>query len=132
MKDIPDNEELARFILFRSHYSVKKRRIKFSAFMPPRNKREVSVFCISGLDEKPIWDIGYSEVHNPEEGRTLRARGDLYAQDARDLDLDVVPETSTHERHANIEGFPKDEVERKNFAIELARVAKLVVVPDDY
>jgi len=51
--------------------------VKYGAYLPAPNG-ETSVYRISNLVEKEIWDIGRKYVAGPSK-RTLRARGDTTA-----------------------------------------------------
>jgi hypothetical protein len=91
--------------------------------MPSRG--EVSVFRIDGLDQTAIWEIG-SEVAK-KRSRTLYARGDTKAADARKVGLDVRPDEPPA-RHANMIGWPdNDKPRQKLIALQLAAVATLVL-----
>ena len=119
-------EKLSRFIFSRSHFSPAKGEVKFGAFMPPKNSKDLSVYQTSALADEAIWEIGSAYV---QKERQLKARADLFAQVVFDVGLDIVPETSDHRLHANITPWPDDEVERRSIATELALRSKLAILP---
>jgi len=120
-----ETENLARFIFARSHYSPEKKAVKYGAFLPTRNL-ETSVFRADGLDESQIWTIAVDVV---AQGRTTRARGDVFVATVQGLELSVEPDESPDSRHADIRGWPRGKSEQKLKAIQLARKATLHLFP---
>jgi hypothetical protein len=120
---IDDNENLARFIFSRKHFSRQQQRVKAEAYMPSRG--EVSVFRIDGLERTAIWKIG-SDVASKRE-QTLYAHGDTKGSEVRRVGLDIRPDEPPP-RHANIVGWPEnDKPRQKVIALQLAAVAALVL-----
>ena len=123
--NVSPDEKLARFIFFNSAFSVPKGEVKFKAFIP--NGPDLSVYCISGLSEPEVWEIGRKYVQR--EGRLIKARADLVAKVVYENDLKVIP--TPPQRHANITPFPADRRERNRIARILALASKLEVMPSD-
>jgi hypothetical protein len=120
---VDDNEKLARYIFSTRHFSREPPRVKTEAYMPSRG--EVSVFRIDRLEQAAIWEIG-NEVARKRE-RTLYARGDTKASEARRVGLDIRPDEPPS-RHANLVGWPdNDKPRQKLIALQLAAVATLVL-----
>jgi hypothetical protein len=111
-------EILARYIYSRNHYRPSDNTVKYSAFMPPADKR-LSVFRTSGLGEHAIWVLGESLRTQP-----LKGRADIAAAAVREtglaLDADNIPT-----RHANIVGWPDDHSAIELKALELSEKAHL-------
>ena len=102
--------------------------MKYGAYLPAPNG-ETSVYRISNIPEKEIWDIGREYVAEPSK-RTLYARGDTTAALITKTGLEIVPETTPHPLHANIVNRPLQKDEQKMLAVEMANQAKLVMPPD--
>jgi hypothetical protein len=115
------SEDVTKFIFNKSQFSSVNSRVKYSAFMPPVNKR-LSVFLISSLSERELWEIG----HRVEIQRNLPllARADIKVLFVSEAGL-VVDEDDNPLRHANIVGWPEDASEIKLKALELADKAEL-------
>lgn len=118
------SEQIARYILTKRHVSVTKGIVRPAAYMPASNG-ETSVYRISDIAEKEIWDIGRKYVAEPS-GRTLRARGDSPAAAITKTGLEIVPETTPHPLHANIVNWPSEKDEQKMLAVEIANEATLI------
>lgn len=121
---VAPDETVTAYIFSRSHFS--KERVKYGAFMPSKKTVNKSVFRISDLSEKSIWEIGHKYVAN-ERGDALRARGDLGVEVVRGEKLDVEPDTTPHQRHAIIIGWDSDRSKWKLIAMELAKSADLYI-----
>ena len=102
--------------------------MKYGAYLPAPNG-ETSVYRISNIPEKEIWDIGREYVAEPSK-RTLYARGDTTAALITKTGLEIVPETTSHPLHANIVNWPTEKHEQKMVAVEIANEATLVLQPD--
>ena len=124
--DVLPGEKLARFIFSKSQFSAMKREVKFWAFIPPSNSKDISVYRTSSLTESEVWAIGLEYVQGK---RTLRARAGLSAEQVYNYNLKVIPDTQPHELHANITPFPADKSERQSIARKLALASKLVIMP---
>lgn len=114
------------FLFSKKHFSVEKMEVKFQAFIPKGT--DISVYRISDLSEPEVWEIGRKYVQR--EGRSIKARADFFAKDVYENDLKVIPETTPHERHANITPFPEDKRKRDHIAKRLAPVSELVTLDD--
>jgi hypothetical protein len=120
---VTDNEQLARYIFSKSHFSRQSNRVKAEAYMP--NRGQVSVFRIDGLTESAIWEIG-DDIATKRD-RTLYARGDTKAHQVRKAGLDISP-NEPPPRHANLLGWPEnDKGGHKLIALQLAAVATFVL-----
>lgn len=125
---LTSSDTIARYIFDKNHFAAFTGRVKYPAFLPPDGK--TSVYRISGLTEKEIWDIGERYVAEVS-GRTLRARGDLFVSDVLSVGLGVELETATHPLHANLIGWPTQKGQRILIAKKLEGKAQLVVKPSD-
>ena len=125
--NVPPDEKLARFIFFKSHFSIVNKTVKFKAFIPPSNSVELSVYRISTLSDSEVWAIGRQYVETGD--RSLKARADFSADRVYENNLEVIPATQPHERHANITPFPADRRTRDRIARKLALSSKLVIMP---
>lgn len=118
------SEQIARYILSKRHISVTKGIVRSAAYMPAPNG-ETSVYRITDITEKGVWDIGRKYVAGPS-GRTLYARGDTPAVAITKTGLEIAPETTPHPLHANIVSWPSEKDEQKMLAVEIANKATLV------
>jgi hypothetical protein len=123
------SEKLTRFIFSKRHFSVEKKIVKYGAFIPPPDSVDLSIFCISALSEKEVWEIGWRNVET--EKRRLKARADIFVSNVYENNLEVVPDPQSHELHANITPFPIDRRERDYIARRLALASKLVLPPEE-
>ena len=99
-------EELARYLLSRSHFSTENQRVKPHAFLPEPRSMETSVFRIRELTADQIWDLGRRLVAAPR-GKELRARAEIIARAILDVGLVIHP-NNVPERHAAIRGWPEE------------------------
>ena len=98
----------------------------------PPDSADLSVFCISALSEKEVWEIGQRNVET--EKRRLKARADIFVSNVYENNLEVVPDPQPHELHAfrnGITPFPIDRKERDHIARRLALASKLVLPPEE-
>lgn len=126
---VPPSEKLARFIFSKKHFSVEKREVKFKAFTPPSNRDDISVYRISGLSDRQVWEIGRMYVERKD--RTIKARANLTTETVYVNNLEVVADPLTHELHANIRPFPADRRVRDRIAKQLALASELVLMPTE-
>ncbi len=98
------SEQIARYILSKRYFSASNHTVKYGAYLPAPNG-ETSVYRISNIAEKEIWDIGRNYVAGPSK-RTLHARGDSPAVAITKTGLEIVPEATPHPLHANIANCP--------------------------
>jgi hypothetical protein len=115
------NQELARFLCSRTHFSPTKRRVKYSAFLPSGNA--TSVFMVVGLTTDQVWELARTHVAKPSN-RTVHGCAYVGLEHVRRCRLEVDPDNSPP-RHANIVGWPENKAERKSRAIDLAAKATL-------
>jgi hypothetical protein len=94
--------------------------VKYPAFLPNKNG-ETSVFRISGISHKEVWDIGDREVAKIR-GKPILGRADISASNVMAKDLKVLP-SEPPVRHANITGWPEEKSKQKLIALELAAEA---------
>ena len=133
-------EKLTRFIRYDSHFD-EPNIVRHEVFLPHRKKVDISVFRISalpdsaGLSDSEIWKIGWEHVQTDE--LPVLARADIVASNVYDKNLEIIPDTQSHKRHANITGFPiereknktEDRKLRRAIARKLALVSKLETPP---
>ncbi|MCI0537391.1 MAG: hypothetical protein L0Z50_19425 [Verrucomicrobiales bacterium] len=102
--------------------------MKPDAFVP-HPYAELSVFRVSELGERRIWQIG-EQIAEPQ-GKALYARAEILAGEVIALGLQVVPkEPPPH--HANIVGWDRDDrASQRLVAALLASQAQLILRPDD-
>ena len=118
MSHVDAAEILARYIYFRNQYRPSDNTVKYSAFMPPADKR-LSVFRTSGLSEDAIWELG-----GFLRTQSLLGRADIAAAVVSDVGLAIEADDIPH-RHANIVGWPDDQSAVKLKALELSERAHL-------
>lgn len=114
-----DDELLARFVLYRRHRASNDGNMPPEAFLPYRHV-ELSVTRHIGLSTTMIWQAG-AEIAGSRKLH-LYGRGDVVANDARRVRLDVRP-SEPPPNHANIVGWPSEKAAQMSHAIELAALA---------
>ncbi|MFQ5674246.1 MAG: hypothetical protein ACE5G9_14285, partial [Nitrospinales bacterium] len=92
------------------------------AFEPHRQRNNVSVSRISGLDERSKWFIGkIIEKLRRENGdpSSLKGRADIEVFKVQNVQLEIAPDEPPP-KHANISGFPpfSREPDSKSFSIQ--------------
>ena len=122
LDQIKPEENLARYIFHKNHFSTLQERVKYVVFMPATSG-ETSVFRISSLLENEIWEIGNREVAQVL-GLSLLGRADISAFHILAQNLKLIPD-NTPPRHANIVGWPSEKSAQKLIAMELAENAQL-------
>jgi hypothetical protein len=115
------SEDLTKFIFNKSQFSPLNNRVKYSAFMPPQNRR-LSVFRVSGISQPEVWEIG--GFIGEKRSLPLLARADIMASAVIETGLEVYADDDPP-RHANIVGWPQDASDIKLKALELAEKADL-------
>lgn len=124
------SEFLSRFILKKEWYKPSDNRVRYAAFLPNPKNGETSVFRISDISDKEVWDIGDREVAK-DPNRPILGRADVSASNVVTKGLEILP-SEPPERHANIVGWPGEKSKQKLIALELAAEAhfqKRVGVP---
>lgn len=119
---VEDSETVARFLFSSKHFAESIGRVKHHAFTPQNG--ETSVFRVSGISEDEIWRIGGSAA-GAGRGVAPRGRANLVVDGIRKLRLDVYPSPTSHERHADIVGWPSEFEKEKLLRMELAKIAVL-------
>jgi len=117
LNSVMPSEFLARYIYSRNHYRSSDSTVKYAAFIPPQDKR-LSVFRISGLAEKEIWDMG-----NKLRAHSILGRADIRAADVSETGLQLDPD-DIPQRHVNITGWPEESSAIKLKAMVLAEKAR--------
>ena len=121
LTQVDPSETLSRFILQKDWYRPSDNNVKHAAFMPNPKNGETSVFRISGISHKEVWDIGDREVAKIRS-KPILGRADISASNVMAKDLKVLP-TEPPIRHANITGWPEEKSKQKLIALELAAEA---------
>jgi hypothetical protein len=135
LDEIAQGEEFTRFILSRNHFAPAKGRVKAHALMPMRNQSrerlETSTHRIAHLTDAQIWHLGQTHVANPEQGRTIKARGTgpFELVTAQQLSLDVNGEP--YPRHVDVVGWPHDKDDQLMKATEIADKLTLELGPTE-
>ena len=101
-------------------------RPRYTAFLPSPS-RKTSVFRITKLSEKEVWEIGRKNVAEIR-CKTLYGRADSLAEVVLKQKLNVEPSTQLHPRHANIVGWPQDKAKQIIIATEFAEEAQLHLI----
>ena len=123
--EIPPPETVARYLLQSNEFSLEKRCVKPTAFMPHRVRLDLSVFRIQGLESEEIWSIGKKYVATPR-GKKLYGTGNIAVANIQKHQLRVVP-NEPPPRHVDILGWPKEKDAQKLIALELSAEATLVL-----
>lgn len=126
---IESDDKITRYLFGKNQFASSNGRVKYSAFLPPNGKNETSVFKITDLKEEDIWKIGDINVA-PNRGKPIQARGDLFVVNVQNAGLEVEMETTPHELHANIIGWPDHKAARILSAKKLEKKAKLLLKVD--
>ena len=123
---VDDSEKIGRFIFSSDFFSSVNNRVKQGAFLPAKDNK-ASVYRVNGYSEKEISELDKQFVSGKRtDGKTSKARADLFAAQIRQSQLNVVSEPTPHKDHANIEGYASDKSAQKLKAIELANHAVLI------
>jgi hypothetical protein len=127
LENVRSDEKLARFVFSKNHFKPSDRTVKYAAFMPPSQNKKTSVFCVSGLSEEEIWEIGNRDVAQIRQ-KPLLGRGDILVLHVQKTGLNVNIDNNPP-RHANIIGWPEEHSAQILKAIELAKNAQLHLCP---
>jgi hypothetical protein len=117
------DELLVRFLTSSSHFAKTRSLVKSAAFLPASDGT-VSVFAIDGLPDSATWEIGDRVVAAPS-GRKVKGRADFESGVVHQplaIEVDNDPP-----RHRAITGWPSEESERQQLALELANAARLIL-----
>ncbi|HNV88904.1 MAG TPA: hypothetical protein PKL53_08085 [Methylotenera sp.] len=122
MVDVVNSDEIISRFYFNKKNFRSDNSVRHNEFMPPKNGR-MSVYRVSGLVDKEIWEIGKIYVE-PERGSPIVGRGDLDAAKIYDCGLAINPTEVPHPRHANIEGWELNTEKDRLKAMKLAAAAR--------
>ena len=120
--DSGTGELLSRYISDAGQIRNSDNTVRHNAFMPSKTAR-LSVYWISGLQEKTIWHIGDTYVA-PNRGRIV-ARAELNSLVVYEDQLSVEVTGTPHPRHADIIGWDLSSDKRRLQAMKLANSAAL-------
>jgi len=115
------SEVLSRFIMQMNWFRPSDNRVRYAAFMPNPKNGETSVFRISSISDREVWEIGGREV-GLKRDKPLLGRADIGASFVITKELNVMP-SEPPVRHANIAGWPEEKSEQRLVALELAAKA---------
>jgi hypothetical protein len=121
VEQVTPSEVLSRFIMQTNWYRLSDNRVRYAAFMPNPKNGETSVYRISGISDREVWEIGDREV-GLRRDKPILGRADIGASFVITKGLNVVP-SEPPIRHANIIGWPEQKSEQRLVAIELAAEA---------
>lgn len=114
------DEQLARFILHRSHLR-QDRTVKPDAFIP-HPWPNLSVTRHSHLSETELWNIARNVAQ--QTAKVLHGRADVQASDFEQHALQVIAVPLTENpNHANVSGWPLEKSAQKAIAQEIAQMA---------
>lgn len=102
---VADDELLARFVLSSSHFRSKDQTVKPDAFMPHKDRLDLSLTRHLGLTASEIWQIGAEIANSRQPPCTLYGRGDITAPEfytcrAKDKAYPYAKESCEHHRVA--------------------------------
>jgi hypothetical protein len=121
VEPVTPSEVLSRFIMQTNWYNLSDNRVKYAALMPNPKNGETSVFRISGISDREVWEIGDREV-GLKRDKPVLGRADIGVSFVITKGLKVVP-SEPPVRHANIVGWPEEKSEQRLVALELAAEA---------
>jgi len=88
----------------------KNGRARYTAFIPSKKTRNISVYRIGNCKEKRIWRLGDVFVA-PIRKLDVLARADFQSNLAFDEGLSIVADPSPHPRHAIVTNWPEDKAQ---------------------
>jgi hypothetical protein len=121
-------EPLTRYLKNKSkEFDQKRGEVLVGAFLPPNNNTTISVFNISGMNEKSIWNMGrlWTVINpwpRPSGENSIKARADIKTSiiiDIEELNAKSVP--SPNPRHVDLTNWPSDESHKNLIALQIAR-----------
>jgi hypothetical protein len=118
VEPLAPSEILSRFVMQTNWYRPSDNCVRYAAFMPNPKNGETSVFRISGISDRDIWEIGDREV-GLKRDKPVLGRADIGVSFVFTKGLNVVP-SEPPVRHANIVGWPEEKSEQTLIALELA------------
>lgn len=119
-KPVTADEQLARFILQRSHLR-QDGTVKQDAFIP-HPWPDLSVTRHLQLTERELWSIGQNVAR--QTAKTLHGRADVRASDFQRHRLRVIKaRVEGNPNHANVTGWPTEKPAQKIIAQQIAAAA---------
>ncbi len=126
-------ESISRFLFFTpGQFNPRTKNITPQAFKPANPKpperfgRQSSVYRTQNLNEVEIWELG-DEFVAKKRDLPILARADIQAEKIFTIDLEIIPDTRPHPRHANIVNWPNSPEARNMKGILLSQQATLFV-----
>lgn len=136
-EEVKAGEKVSRYLFFTpGEFNARTDHISPQAFKPAnpkppdRPERQSSVYRTESLTETKIWEVGDKFVAIPRN-RPLLARADIQAEKVFKINLDIIPDTRPHPRHANIVKWPDSPEARNMLGIILSQQATLIVRNSD-
>ncbi len=124
--EVSPEESLGRYLTASGHFARTKNEVKFTAFIPPSDKR-LSVCRLDGLKLDDIWDMGQNKVIlTMKRPRRLYGVADIKAGVVEGVELKTDPDPVPC-RHADIVGWPEEEAKQLSIAQKLAAEANLTL-----
>jgi len=129
-----ETDTVGRYLTSSSHFSEEKKRVKYTALMPMKNKSsgnfETSVFNISGLQSHQIKSLAKKHIlPNIREGRSIYGTSDTIKKQIDNVGL-IAEISEPPKKHINIIGWPDEKSKQKLMAMKLAGECKLSLFPD--
>ncbi len=121
VETVLSSEILSRFIMQTNWYRLSDNCVRYAAFMPNPRNGETSVYRISGISDREVWEIADREV-GLRRDKPILGRADIGTSFVITKGLNVVP-SEPPIRHANILGWPEQKSEQRLVALELAAEA---------
>lgn len=129
---IKDTEKLARFIKQSGHFTESTKRVKHSAFYPPKNKSTTSVFRHDNNSKKELIKISKCQNIIFKKIASITKKNVILSGKNSKVDLQVVSDTTNnqHPSHAHIQfPFQYPDTIKKRFkpvCMEMAKHATLI------
>ena len=125
-------EILTRYLYNNNYIRTLRQTVKWAAFMPNPKDNQTSVFRVSGLSGKEIWNLADCEV-TPYQQNTIKGRADIDSNDVIDINVNgyklfFYPKEPPY-RHGSISGWSNQKSANKLIALKLENKAKLHLVP---
>ena len=114
---VDPSEPITRFLRNSNHMRPSLGRPHFSGFLPRDPAGEISVYRSIGLDDPAIRSPGADYVAKPDaplKGYCILVADGFYREG-----LTILPDTTAHERHANVSGWtgePRNRIVAKKLA----------------
>jgi hypothetical protein len=133
ISNLPVNgeEAISRFIVSRYYFNNQTGNISPQAFKPASPKpperpdQQTSVYRTKSLNDAEIWAVGDDFVAT-KRNIPILARADIQAEKIFNQDLEIIPDTRPHPRHANIVKWPENDEARQMKCLLLSKQATLL------